>query len=203
VGETAPILPARGIADALFSTVEQRLLGLLYGQPSRRFGHSELVRLARSGKGATQRVLHRLERAGLVTMTEVGNQRHFQANRESPVFPELYGLVLKTVGLLQPLREALEPLHRSVRAAFVYGSIAKGTDRASSDIDLLVLADDLDHAGLFDALQPVEELLARRVNPTVFGVEEWLAKRTDESGFVSRVAQGPRLFVVGTEHDAP
>jgi predicted nucleotidyltransferase len=203
MGEISRSLPGRGIADALFSAVEQRLLGLLYGQPDRRFGHSELVRLARSGKGATQRVLERLERAGLVTVTQVGNQKHLQANRESPVFPELHGLVLKTVGLLQPLGEALEPLRARVQAAFVYGSIAKGTDRANSDVDLLVIADELDHAELFAALQPAEEALARRVNPTVFGIDEWLAKRTDDAAFVSRVALGPRLFVIGSEHDAP
>ena len=85
--------------------------------------------------------------------------------------------VLETVGLLQPLGEALEPLRARIRAAFVYGSIATGTDRADSDVDLLVIADELDHAELFAALQPAEETLARRVNPTVFGIEEWLAKR--------------------------
>jgi predicted nucleotidyltransferase len=203
MGETSPRLPGRGIADALFSTVEQRLLGLLYGQPDRGFGHSELVRLARTGNGAAQRVLERLNRAGLVIVRQVGNQKHYQANRESPVFPELHGLIVKTVGLLQPLAEALDPLSGSVSAAFVYGPIAKGTDSANSDVDLLVIADELDHAQLFSALRPAEEVLARRVTPTVFGVGEWLAKRADDAAFVSRVAKGPRLFVIGSEDDAP
>lgn len=190
-----------GLADALFSAVEQRLLALLFGQPDRRFQSSELVRLAKSGNGATQRVLSRLTSAGLVTVTEVGNQKHYQANPSSPIFRELHGIVVKTVGLLEPLRSALRPLAARMTAAFVYGSVAKGTDRARSDVDLLVVSDDLDHADVFDALRPVEESLARAVNPTVFGVAEWQAKRADPHSFVSRVASGPRLFVIGTEDD--
>ena len=200
MGSSAVAAPS-GLADALFSSVEQRLLALLFGQPDRRYQSSELVRLARTGNGATQRVLARLTSAGLVTVTEVGNQRHYHANRASPVFAELHGIVVKTVGLLEPLRTVLRPLAPRMVAAFVYGSVAKGTDRAKSDIDLLVLSDDIDHADLFDALQPVEESLARTVNPTVFGVAEWQAKRADPHSFVSRVASGPRLFVIGTEDD--
>jgi predicted nucleotidyltransferase len=200
MGEPLVAAPS-GLADALFSSVEQRLLSLLFGQPDRRFQSSELVRLARTGNGATQRVLARLTRAGLLTMTEVGNQKHYQANRSSPVFVELHGLIVKTVGLVEPLRQALQPLASKIGAAFVYGSIAKGTDRARSDVDLLVISDDLGHGDLFTALQPVEAILARQVNPTVFGREEWTARRADEDSFASRVARGPRLFVIGSPDD--
>lgn len=200
MGSSSVAAPS-GLADALFSSVEQRLLALLFGQPDRRYQSSELVRLARSGNGATQRVLARLVTAGLVTVTEVGNQKHYQANRSNPVFPELHGLIVKTVGLLEPLRSALRPLGPRMVAAFVYGSVAKGTDRAKSDVDLLVVSDEVDHADLFDALRLVEESLARTVNPTVFGVAEWQSKRADPRSFVSRVATGPRLFVIGTEDD--
>ncbi|HXT50976.1 MAG TPA: nucleotidyltransferase domain-containing protein [Thermoanaerobaculia bacterium] len=192
-----------GLADALFSSVEQRLLALLFGQPDRRYQSSELVRLARTGNGATQRVLARLTAAGLVTVTEVGNQKHYQANRSSPIFEELHGLVVKTVGLVEPLRAALDPLASRMRAAFVYGSIAKGTDRARSDVDLMVVSDELGHADLFTALAPVESVLARAVNPTVFGSDEWRLKRAKEDSFASRVARGPRLFVVGSANDVP
>lgn len=202
MGSSSVAAPS-GLAEALFSSVEQRLLALLFGQPDRRYQSSEIVRLARTGNGATQRVLARLMNAGLVTVTQIGNQKHYQANRSSPVFPELHGLIVKTVGLVEPLRAALQPLAPRMRAAFVYGSIAKGTDRAKSDVDLLVVSDELDHADLFAALQPVEASLARTVNPTVFGSEEWRSKRAKEDSFASRVARGPRLFVVGSEDDVP
>ena len=117
------------------------------------------------------------------------------------MFEELHGLIIKTVGVVEPLRRALESRSGEVRAAFVYGSIAKGTDRAGSDVDLMVISDRLDTATLFEILQPVERTLARRVSPTVMSRREWRAKLSDRSSFVSRVAAEPRLFVIGTEDD--
>ncbi len=190
-----------GLAAALFPPVLRRVLGLLFGQPDRRFQSAELIRLARSGTGATHRVLIRLAAAGLVTVTRSGNQKHYQANRSAPVFRELRGLVVKTVGVVEPLRRALAPKGGQVRAAFVYGSVAKGTDRAGSDIDLMVISDRLDHADLFELLQPAEEALARRVNPTVMSRKEWRAKRADAGSFAARVAAGPRLPVIGTDRE--
>jgi predicted nucleotidyltransferase len=190
-----------GLAAALFPPVLGRVLGLLFGQPDRRFQSAELIRLAGSGTGAAHRVLTRLAAAGLVTVTRSGNQKHYQANRSSPVFHELQRLVVKTVGVVGPLRRALEPKAGEVRAAFVYGSVAKGTDTARSDIDLMVISDRLDHADLFALLQPAEEALARRVNPTVMSRREWRRKRSDGDSFAARVAGGPRLLVIGDGGD--
>jgi predicted nucleotidyltransferase len=202
VGNPAPALVRTRLADALFSPVQQRVLGLLFGQPERQFGSGELIRLVGSGTGAPHRILTRLAEAGLVTVTRVGNQKHYQANRESPIFDELHGLAIKTVGLVEPLRRALEPLAPRIRAAFVYGSLAKGTDRARSDLDLLVISDDLGHTTLYEALESAEALLARRVDPIVFGPDEWRSKRSVADSFASRVAKGPRLFVLGSEAEA-
>ena len=200
MGSTLVAAPS-GIADALFSSVEQRLLALLFGQPDRRFQSSELVRLARSGNGATQRVLSRLTAAGLVTVTEVGNQKHYQANRKSPIFAELQALVVKTVGLVEPLRRALEPAAARIRLAFVYGSIAKGTDTAKSDVDLLVVSDDLTHFDAYELLLPVEAQLGRQISPNVFGSDEWRSKKAEADSFAARIARQPRLFVLGEEGD--
>lgn len=120
------------IAGALLTPVQMRVLGLVFGQPDRRFQSAELIRLAKSGTGAVHRQLGRLAAAGLVTVTSVGNQRFYQANAASPVFAELTAFVAKTVGLVEPLRRALAPLAPEIAAAFVYGSVAKGSDRAQS-----------------------------------------------------------------------
>src|SRR6266545_6585662 len=109
------------LAGALFTPVQQRVLGLLFGQPDRRFQSAELIRLARGGTGAVHRQLARLAAVGLVTVTRSGNQKHYQANRESPVFTELHGLIVKTVGVAEPLRRALKAKAGEIRAAFVYG----------------------------------------------------------------------------------
>jgi hypothetical protein len=131
-----------GVADALFAKAQQRVLGVLFGNPRRSFYANEVIGLARSGTGAVQRELARLESAGLVTAVRIGKQKHYQANPASPVFPELRGLVLKTSGLADVLREGLAPVSNSIRVAFVYGSIAKGEDTAASDIDLMVVSDE-------------------------------------------------------------
>jgi predicted nucleotidyltransferase len=190
-----------GLAGALFTPVQARVLGLLFGQPDRTFQSAELIRLARGGTGAVHRQLARLERAGLVTVQRSGNQKFYRASQDSPVFHELSGLVVKTVGIIGPIRVGLDGLRRKIRAAFVYGSVAKRTDRASSDIDLLVLSDTLSYADVFEALPGTESMLGRAVNPTVLSTSDWKSKRSRKDSFVARIAAGPKLFVIGSEND--
>jgi predicted nucleotidyltransferase len=194
IASTAPT----GLVDALFTPVQQRVLGLLFGQPDRRFQSGELIRLAASGTGATHRLLTRLGESGLVSVERVGNQKYYWANPESPVFAELCGLMAKTSGLVLPLQLALAPLAKRIDAAFIYGSVAKGTDTAASDIDLMVIAAGLDYTDLFNALQPAEATLGRTINPNVMSPAEWRRKRS-EKGFVARVISQPRLYVIGAD----
>lgn len=189
------------LADALFSPVQQRVLGLLYGQPARRFQSAEVIRLARGGTGAVHRVLTRLADAGLVTVSRSGNQKHYQANRDSPVFHELHQLIVKTVGVVAPLKRALAPSARKIHAAFVYGSVAKRADTAKSDIDLMVISDTLSYPDIFRALQRAERALGRPVNPNVMTSAEWRVKRRQAGSFAARIAQQPRLFVIGSDDD--
>jgi predicted nucleotidyltransferase len=193
--------PISGIADVLFPRVRQRVLGFLFGQPDRSYRGAELIRMAGSGTGAVHRELTRLAASGLVLVTRVGNQKHYRANRESPVFSELQGLIAKTVGLIEPLREALTPVADHVHSAFVYGSVAKGADTADSDIDLMVLADEVGYADLYPALQRVEEVLHRPVNPNIMSLKEWREKRAAGNPFVLKVVQQPKLFVFGADDD--
>jgi predicted nucleotidyltransferase len=195
---SAPVAHS-ALADVLFTPVQQSVLGLLFGQPDRRFQSAELIRLAAAGTGAVHRVLKRLESTGLVTVDAVGNQKFYQANPESPIHAELCGLVQKTVGLAQPLQAALEPLRHRITAAFIFGSIAKGSDRSGSDIDLMVISDDLGYGELYSALAPVESRLARSISPNVMDLGEWKQKREARDGFVARIAEQPRLFVIGSD----
>lgn len=190
-----------GLSAALFTPVQGRVLALLFGQPQRRYQSAELIRLAHGGTGAVHRQLARLSAAGLVTVTKIGNQKHYQANRASPVFEELHALSLKTVALVEPLRAALARFASNVDAAFVYGSVAKGTDRAGSDIDLLILSDSLRHDQAFDALSAVESAIGRPVNPLLMSRRDWRTKRAQKDSFASRIAVGPRIFVIGSDRD--
>ena len=198
-GKGGPGPVAAGVADALFAKVQQRVLGVLFGQPRRSFYANEIIALAHSGSGAVQRELARLEAAGLVTVTRVGNQKHYQANAASSVFEELRGLILKTVGLADVLRAALAPLTRDIRAAFVYGSIAKGQDTAASDVDLMVISDRLSHAELFAMLEPASAQLGRKVTPTLYSAKELSRRVRQEQSFVTRVLAQPKLWLIGDE----
>lgn len=193
-------LPVSGIADALFTKVQQRVLAVLFGNPGRSFYANEVIALAGSGTGAVQRELARLEMAGLATVTRVGNQKHYQANTAAPVFEELRGLVLKTAGLVDVLRAALEPLAAQISAAFVYGSVAKRQDTAKSDIDLMVVSDSLSYADLFTVLEEAANRLGRTVNPTVYSRQELNKRVRADNAFVKRVLAQPKLWVIGEEH---
>ena len=200
-----PVRPSRttSLADALFSTVQQRVLGLLFGNPERSFYASELIQLVGAGSGAVQREIARLAHSGLVTMHRSGAQKHYQANRKSPLFAELRSIARKTVGLAEPLRAALEPLKPQITASFVYGSVAKRRDTASSDIDLLVLSDTLTYGDVFTVLNPLSARLGRSVNPTVYSRAEWAKRIRAGHAFASRVLAQPKLWILGNEHDLP
>jgi len=189
------------LADALLTRGQQRVLGILFAEPDRSFPATELIARAGVGTGAVHRELARLVSSGLVTVTPVGKQRRYQANRESPVFTELHGLVLKTVGLVEPLRRVLSPFSNQIRVAFVYGSVAKGTDTARSDIDLMVVGDDVSYSELYAALAEAEAALVRTVNPTIFTSSEWLQRVETRDHFVESVLTGPRIFILGTDDD--
>lgn len=189
----------KGLAGALFSPVQQRVLGLLFGQPERKFGSGEIIREVGSGTGAAHRQLQRLAGTGLVIATRLGNQKHYQANRDSPIYPELHSLIVKTVGLVEPLRQALAPLAKQIDAAFVFGSVAKKTDRADSDLDVLILSDKIGYTEAFEALQRAERQLARSINPTVMTRADWKRKRRLQDSFARRIAEQPKIFILGSE----
>ncbi len=189
------------LADALFTTTQQRVLSLLFGQPSRSFFASELIKLTGSGSGAVQRELQRLVSSGLVTVTRVGKQKHHQANPDSPVFEELRSLVIKTVAMAEPIRHALEPLAHRIALAFVYGSFAKGTDTAASEIDLLVVSDQVMLEDIYLALAPVETTLQRRFAPNLYTTREFAERKAAGNAFLTRILAGDHLILIGTEDE--
>jgi predicted nucleotidyltransferase len=188
-----------GVADALFTKVQQRVLAVLFGNHARSFYANELIALACSGTGAVQRVLAQLQAAQLVTVKRVGNQKHYQANSSAPIFEELRGLVLKTSGLVDVLRMALASIASEIDVAFVFGSVAKGKDNANSDIDLLVISDSVAYAELFAALEQATSRFQRTVNPTLYSRSEIDKRVQNGNAFVKRVMVQPKLWVIGED----
>jgi predicted nucleotidyltransferase len=190
------------LADALFTTTQQRVLALLFGQPSRSFFASELIELTGSGSGAVQRELKRLASSGLVTVTRIGKQKHYQANPNCPVFEELRGLVRKTVAMVEPIRQSLEPLADRIALALIYGSVVKGTDTANSDIDLLVVANQLTLEEIYSAIAPAEADLDRKISPTLYTPKEFADRKAAGNAFLTRVLAGEHLVLMGSEDAA-
>jgi predicted nucleotidyltransferase len=187
------------VADALFSKVRQRVLAVLFGAPDRSFYTNEVIGLAQSGAGAVQRELADLAAAGLLSVRKQGNQKHFQANAASPVFAELHSLVLKTSGLADVLRTALLPIAPQIAVAFVFGSMAKQQDTAASDVDLLVVSDTLGYGDVFGALEAASQTLSRTINPALYTVADFKARRLGDNAFINRVMQQPKIWLIGQE----
>ena len=172
----------------------QRLL--LFGQPDRAFGTIELIKLAESGSGAVQRELARLAESGLI---QIDDTKRYRANHDSPIFEELKGIVDKTSGVAHSLRAALVAIADKLRLAILFGSVAKHTDTASSDIDLLVVSDELRLEDLFAALRVAEGRLGRRVNPTLYTIDEFRKRRRTDHPFLSKVMNGKHVVLLGSE----
>ncbi len=189
------------IGDALFTKTQQRVLSLLFGKPDESFYTNEIVRWADMGRGTVRRELDRLVSAGLLLVFREGNQLHFQANTENPIFSELRDIVRKTFGLADVIRNALKPLDKQIQLAFVYGSMAKGSDVKGSDIDLLLVGENLVYGDIVDLLLPVEESLKRPINPMIYSPADFRKKWKEGHSFLERVVEQPKMMIKGVIDD--
>jgi hypothetical protein len=194
--------PRAGIANALFSATQQRVLGLLFEQPERSFYATEIIALAGSGSGAVQRELKRLAESGLVVITRVGNQKHYQADRASPIFEELKSIVDKTVGLSQPLRDVLSGFAAQIRVAFVYGPVAKRDHGQHGSMELVVIGHRMAYAEVVRELQSAEALVGLAIKLSLYTPQEW-AGGTQGGDYVAGTEPRKKIFLIGTMDDLP
>ena len=189
---------ASALADALFTSSQQRVLALLFGQPDREFFVTEIIALAACGRGAVQRELARLADSGLAAVSRVGNRKYYRANPDSPLFVEICGIVRKTVGVETTVGDVLASLADKLELAVLFGSVVRRADTAASDIDLLLVSDELTLEAVYGVLGPAEELLGRRVSPILYTSAEFQRRSADRSGFVTRVLERPHVVLVGS-----
>lgn len=189
------------LKDAVFTDSQAKVYLWIFGQPERSYHLSELRRLTGLGSASLQREINRLVVAGLANSTLKGNQRQISANRQSPLFKELSDLTRKVMGAAALLTEALLPIERKIEVAFLYGSVAKQTDNAESDIDIIIVGSDLTLSELLDQLLPVEEMLCRKVNPTCYTVGEFKKRLSDTDSFVNKVLSQPIIQLFGNMDD--
>lgn len=187
-------------ASLLFGAYRRGVLALLLLRPEESRHVREIARATGKAPGTLLRELNALAEAGVLARKRVGNQVHFQANPGCPIFEDLRNILKKTVGVADVLREALAPLAARIRAAFVYGSIARGEERAGSDLDLMVVGE-VRFAEVVSALAPAQELLRREVNPSVYPALEFRRKRAAGEPFLRRVLADRKIFIIGGEDD--
>lgn len=185
------------IANALFSESQSRLFRWLFGRPERAFHLSELRRLTGLGSASLQRELNRLVEAELVQSERVGNLRRFQASPKSPVYSELVSLTRKSVGMEPMLREALMPLLPRLKAAWIFGSVARQTDASQSEIDIMLIGQDLPLGDILERLLPMEAQLGRKINPTSYTPAEFEHLRAKRGSLVNCVLAQPILPLIG------
>lgn len=187
-------------APSLFGHIRGAVLRLLYGHKDESFHLRQIARSIGSGHGALQRELTQLTELGVVTRKARGNQVLYQANSQSPIFPELSGLVAKTVGVHDVVLSALAPLSDRIEIAFVYGSVAGQRERPSSDIDLMVIGK-ASFGEVVGALASAQRILGRETNPTVFSVSEFRSRLAAGDHFLKGVMAGKKIFLIGHRYE--
>ncbi|BES73219.1 hypothetical protein RE428_42370 [Marinobacter nanhaiticus D15-8W] len=194
----APQLSQRtSLADALFAGTRQKVLRILFLHPEETFSIAELIEQAGAGSGAVQREISRLVDSGLVAVTMDRRQKRYTANQKAPVYPELASLVAKTLGPVQQVERALDPIEDQLVLALIYGSVARNSDHADSDIDLMIVSDSLTLEDVFNVLEPVEASLMRTINPTLYKCDEFERRRAEDNPFLRKVLGGQYILLKG------
>ena len=191
--------PRRGMAEALWPAVRRRVLGLLFLAPDKEWHLREIARRTHLSPSTVQREVRSLAEAGILGRRIESARAYYRANRKSPIFSELHHLMVKTAGLADVLREALAGV-KPVQVAFVFGSLAKGSGDANSDVDVLIVTD-ASFADISAALLPAQERLGREINPTVYSPEEFADRLRKKHHFLMRVLQEPKIILIGTPDD--
>ncbi len=184
------------LADALFTKTQQKVLGLLYSHPEKSFYTKEIIRSTGMGVATIKRELDRMLAAGIINMTKVGNQHHYSANTECPIYDDLIGIVRKTFGIVDAIKSAL--LHNAdhINRAFIFGSVASGKETSGSDIDLMIIGD-VGYTEVVSDLYEVQETLGRQINPKIYSKEEWTQMKNKKQAFIKEILSKPQMDVMG------
>ncbi len=188
------------IASALFNGTRMSVLALLFSHADEEFYLRQIVYAVGGGVGAVSRELKRLTDAGILHRRIKGSNVYYQANSECPIFNELKGLVMKTAGVADVIRSALATLSNRISFGFIYGSVAKGEERTTSDVDVMVVGD-VDFGEVIEVLDPIQQTLGREINPSVYTLKEFRKKLGKGHRFITSVVKGPIIMLMGDENE--
>lgn len=191
---------ADDLATSLFPGTKRKLLALFFLNPGQQYYFSEVARLTKTRQGVVQRELSTLTAAGILVAESRGRQKFYSANQANPIFQDLRNIVFKTFGAVGQIKEALEPLAKKIRVAFVYGSFARGEEAVGSDLDLFVIGR-VRLEEIVGSLSPVETAIGREINPTLFSEGEFHSKLAKKNHFLHSVMSTQKEFIIGTEDE--
>jgi predicted nucleotidyltransferase len=188
------------LLDSLLPSVRQGVLAATLTQPEKWWYLSELAQFLHTRPSSLQRELRSLEQSGILQQRKDGRRTYFKAETRSPIFRELRSIFEKTLGLVPTLGQALRPFENKITCAFVYGSVARGEERATSDVDLMVIGN-VGLAQLSPVLRKAEKRLGREVNVTNYSLDEFQKKVAEGDHFLATVLKGDLQFVKGEQGD--
>ena len=188
----------KGLWNALFTRTQRQVLSLMFGHPERSYYANEVVRIAGVGTGSVQRELARLSECGLLTVRRIGNQKHFQANPDSPIYSDLRSIVLKTFGSLDQLRVSLARLEGDVSIAFMYGPQVRSVVAGADDIHILIVSDNLEYVDVVSGFTGTENRIGRTIHPLLFKIHEFESLRAERNEAVLGMLEQPRVVLLGT-----
>jgi len=188
------------LSSLIFSEYRKRILGLLLLNPESSYHVRELARLTDTAAGTLHKELSKLTAGGILQSKKVGNQVHYSANVQCPIFNELASILRKTSGLVDVLANALSIVENQIKFAFVFGSIARGEQQENSDVDVMIVGD-LGFGDAVQCLHSAQSTLQREINPVVYSVDEFNRRIKNDDSFIKEVLVKPKLFIMGSEHE--
>ena len=188
------------LSSLLFSEYRKRILGLLLLNPEASYHVRELARLTNTAAGTLHKELSKLTAGGILQSKKVGNQVHYSANMQCPIFNELASILRKTSGLVDVLADALSTLQNQISVAFVFGSVARGEQQTNSDIDVMLIGE-LSFGDAIQLLHSAQATLQREVNPVVYSLDEFKRRVESNDSFIKEILDKPKLFIIGTENE--
>lgn len=188
------------LSDVLFSEYRKRILGLLLLHPEQSYHVRELARLTHTSAGTLHKELSKLSDAGILQGKRVGNQQHYSANVQCPIFEELASIFRKTSGLVDVIAGALSSVKDQIQFAIVFGSVARGEQQSTSDIDVMVIGD-IGFGDVVTLLHDSQAILKREINPVVYSMASFKSRVEKNDSFIQAVLNKPKLFIIGTEYE--
>ena len=188
------------LASLLFGDYRQKVLTRLLLHPEQSYHVREIARLTDTSAGTLHKELARLAQAGVLTREEIGNQVRYGANRQCPIYSELAGILCKTAGLADVLKDALSALGERLALALVFGSVARGEEGPGSDVDVLLVGE-IGFAEVVRALHEAQSSIGREINPMVLSPAEFRNKVKGGDAFLAEILGGKKSFLIGHENE--